>query len=222
MPDPSAKPLATTATSAKQAAARARCDAMVHHARAQIMALGVDRFSVNEVLRLAGGSKATLAKYFGDRTGLIAAAIHAEAETTVATLDLDSATIRSLPLADALRRALLGVLQFYLTPGALALYRAVISAASANPAGAQAFYAHGHQVIVQALAALLAARQPHEVRADLDCTRAADTMLHAIRAGLYEQTLIGLVATADEPVITAQVDGALALLLPGLVTAQNA
>jgi hypothetical protein len=56
MPDPSSQSLAATPASAKQAAARARCDAMVHHARAQIM-LGVDRFSVNEVLQLAGGSK---------------------------------------------------------------------------------------------------------------------------------------------------------------------
>ncbi|GHC83581.1 TetR/AcrR family transcriptional regulator C-terminal domain-containing protein [Novosphingobium pokkalii] len=222
MPDPSAQSLAATPASAKQAAARARCDAMVHHARAQIMALGVDRFSVNEVLRLAGGSKATLAKYFGDRTGLIAAAIHAEAETTIATLDLDSAAIRTLPLAEALRRALLGVLRFYLTPGALALYRAVISAASANPAGAQAFYAHGHQVIVQALAALLEARKPDGVHPDLDCARAADTLLHAIRAGLYEQVLIGLVETADDPTVTAHVDSALALFLPGLTAAQKA
>ena len=222
MPDPSAPSPAATPASAKQAAARARCDAMVHHARAQIMALGVDRFSVNEVLRLAGGSKATLAKYFGDRTGLIAAAIHAEAETTIATLDLDSAAIRTLPLAEALRRALLGVLRFYLTPGALALYRAVISAASANPAGAQTFYAHGHQVIVQALAALLEARKPEGVHPDLDCARAADTLLHAIRAGLYEQVLIGLVETADEPAITAHVDSALALFLPGLMAAQKA
>ena len=45
----------------------------VRHARAQIMAVGVDKFSLNEVLRASGGSKATLAKYFGDRSGLIAA-----------------------------------------------------------------------------------------------------------------------------------------------------
>ncbi|WP_168555120.1 TetR/AcrR family transcriptional regulator C-terminal domain-containing protein [Novosphingobium sp. SG720] len=195
---------------------------MIHHARAQIMAVGVDRFSVNEVLRLSGGSKATLVKYFGDRTGLIAAAIRAEAETTLAALALENAESRTLPLAAALHRMLLGVLRFYLTPGALALYRAVVSAAADNPAGAIAFYEQGHRIIAGALAALLHARQPDEVRPDVDCARAADIALHAIRAGLYEQVLIGLDVAQDDAAVTGQVEATVALLLPGLAAAKSA
>nr|WP_272917403.1 TetR/AcrR family transcriptional regulator C-terminal domain-containing protein [Alteraurantiacibacter buctensis] len=186
---------------------------MVRHARAQIMAVGVDRFSVNEVLRASGGSKATLAKYFGDRSGLIAAAIGAEAQAAVADLALDE--VAGLPLGEALERVLAGILRFYLLPGSLALYRAVVSAA--DPVGSAGFYRQGHQSLVAALAALLEARKGAEVRSAVDSSAVADQMLHAIRAGLYEQALIGL----GESAVSAQ-DAALraratvALFLPSI------
>lgn len=204
------------APSAKRIAAQARCDAMVAHARDQIRTVGVDRFSVNEVVKASGGSKATLAKYFGDRDGLIAAAIAAEAHETIAALALDTDQARALPLPDALHRALRGVLHFYLGAGSLALYRAVISAASSNPGGARTFYDQGHRQIVRAVADLLSARQPHDVRAGLDCTDVADQLLHAIRAGLYEQQLIGLSPVVPDTAIDARISATLALVLPGL------
>ncbi|NLR71942.1 TetR/AcrR family transcriptional regulator [Novosphingobium sp. ERN07] len=208
--------------SAKQLAAQARCAAMVAHARAQIMAVGVDRFSVNEVLRRAGGSKATLAKYFGDRNGLIAAAIREEALGAMAALNLDSDESRAEPLDGALARALAGVLRFYLSAGSLALYRAVISAAPSGAGGAEAFYAHGHRVIVDAIAGLLAARQPLQVRAELDCADAADQLLHAIRAGLYERALLGMAEAAGDDAIDARIAATLALVLPGIAPPPNA
>lgn len=194
---------------------------MVRHARAQIMAVGVDRFSLNEVLRLSGGSKATLAKYFGDRNGLIAAAIGAEARNAMAALDLEGEASRAEPLAGALARALSGILQFYLSPGSLALYRAVISAAPASAGGAEAFYHHGHRLIVDALAGLLERRQPGQVRAGLDCRDIADQLLHAIRAGLYEQALVGLAPAADLTAIDRRIAATLALVLPGIAASGN-
>lgn len=197
----------------KQRAAQARCDAMVRHARAQIMAVGVDKFSLNEVLRASGGSKATLAKYFGDRSGLIAAAIGVEAQAAVAGLALDE--VAALPLAEALERALAGVLRFYLLPGSIALYRAVVSAA--DPAGSASFYQRGHGVIVEAVAALIEARKGREVRPAIDSRAVADQLLHAIRAGLYEQVLIGLASTPpDEREIADRARATVALVLPTL------
>lgn len=214
--------MADPPVSAKQRAAQERCDAMVRHARAQIMAVGVDRFSVNEVLRLAGGSKATLVKYFGDRNGLIAAAIHEEALGVMARLDLESDEARAEPLDRALARALSGVLRFYLTPGSLALYRAVISAATGSNGAAEAFYVHGHRVIVASIAALLEARKPQEVRAELDCEDVADQLLHAIRAGVYEKALIGLDGAADDAAVSARIAATLSLVLPAILAARSA
>lgn len=197
----------------KQRAAQARCDAMVHHARAQILAVGVDRFSVNEVLRASGGSKATLAKYFGDRSGLIAAAIGVEAQAAVAGLALDE--VAGLPLAAALEKVLAGVLRFYLLPGSVALYRAVVSAA--DPVGSDGFYRQGHGYLVAAVAGLLDARKGREVRPDADTGAIAEMLLHAIRAGLHEKVLIGLpVAIPLEAAIAERARAAVSLALPAL------
>jgi AcrR family transcriptional regulator len=210
------QPPAPPAASAKQRAAAERCEAMVHHARVQIMAVGVDRFSVNEVLRLSGGSKATLAKYFGGRNGLIAAAIHEEARTAIAAMKLDSDDGLATPLEVALGRALAGVLEFYLRPGSLALYRALISAAPEGTAAAEGFYNQGHRVIVEAIAVLLEQRKPGQVRPDLECSDVADQLVHAIRAGAYEQTLIGLPPADAQGAIARRVERTLALVLPGI------
>jgi len=203
--------------SAKIQAAASRCEAMIDHARTQIMAVGVDRFNVNEVLRQAGGSKATLAKYFGDRTGLIAAAIGAEARSAMAALSFSTVLPHSLPLREALERTLGGVLRFYLTPGALSLYRAVIGAANGDPRGAAAFYHEGHAVVVRTIANLLEERKGQDVPADLDTQNVADQLVHVIRAGLYERALIGIDQPPfDESEISATTATTLNLIMPGL------
>lgn len=207
-----------TSSSAKRLAAVSRCDAMIHHACVQITTVGVDRFNVNEVLRLAGGSKATLTKYFGDRTGLIAAAIEAEARSAMAAPIFDTEATHPSTLTSVLERALGGVLRFYLTPAALALYRAVVSAAGGDSRGAQAFYQHGHAVVVNAIALLLDDRKGFDVRSDLDSKDVADQFVHAIRAGIFEQALIGLVQPPIcESEINARVSATVALMLPGLL-----
>jgi AcrR family transcriptional regulator len=216
--DKSTRPsLLSPGASAKRHAATARCDAMIGHARAQIMAVGVDRFNINEVLRQAGGSKATLVKYFGDRTGLIAAAIGAEARSAMAELGFDTAFPLSMPLGEALELVLGGVLRFYLQPGALSLYRAVVGAASSDPRGAAGFYHEGHAVIISTIAQILENRKGRDVRDDIDSLDVADQLVHAIRAGLYERALIGLdPSSIPEAAIKCRITATLALVLPGL------
>lgn len=202
---------------AKQRAADARCAAMIAHARALIAERGIAHFSVNEVLRLAGGSKATLAKYFGDRSGLLSVAIAEEAREAMAPLALAHHELADAPLREALRLLLTGVLRFYMQPGALALYRAVVAVGAQDRTLAAALYDHGHRQVVDTLAALLKARgqgpacDPQRLR-DL-----AEQMVHAIRAGLHERALLGLdmppVAEAD---IAARIERTLDLVLPGL------
>jgi AcrR family transcriptional regulator len=190
---------------------------MVHHARAQIVAVGVGNLSVNEVLRLSGGSKATLVKYFGDKTGLIAAAIHAEARAAMASLPLDLGAGAAMPLERGLTILLEGVLRFYMQPAAIRLYRAVVSAATDDAGGAQAFYEHGHLAIVETIAEFLDARKGADVAPLLDSRDTADMLVHAIRAGIYERALLGLTdAGHGEAAIQARVRSTLALVLPAI------
>ena len=205
---------------AKKRAAEVRCAAMIHHAREQILVDGLQRFSLNEVLRLSGGSKATLTKYFGGRMGLVAAAIEAEAREAMGALALvgvAGAADAEGPLGDSLTGVLTGILRFYLTPGALAIYRTVIAAADLDPEMARAFYLQGHAVMRDTLAAFLEARKGRAVDSMLDCADVADRLLHAIRAGLYEKALLNLVAVpASDEEIGAHVARTVAVMLPGI------
>ena len=178
---------------------------------------GVHRFSLNEVLRGSGGSKATVTKYFGDRMGLIAAVIGVEARETMAALILNDGQNGHQPLQQGLARILGGVLHFYLQPAALSLYRAVIATAEQDAASTKAFY-EGHGVVVDAIASFLAARQGSDVREGLDCHAVAELLAHAIRAGLYERALLNLepLPIADLA-IAQQVDQTLTIFLRGVI-----
>ncbi|MCX7282770.1 MAG: TetR/AcrR family transcriptional regulator C-terminal domain-containing protein, partial [Novosphingobium sp.] len=166
--------------------------------------------------RLAGGSKATLVKYFGDRNGLIAAAVEEEARGAMAGLLLEhgDAGKGGADLAAALAVTLEGVLRFYLQPASLTIYRAVVATGGDDPGAAAAFYERGHLTIVNGLADIIA-RHLGIDPAVLAPT--ADSILHTLRSGLYEMTLLGLRAgiPADEE-ITARAVSAAHLVMPAL------
>jgi AcrR family transcriptional regulator len=102
----------------KHRAADARKAALIHHADEQMVAHGIQHASLNEILRLAGGSKATVVKYFGGKAGLFAAAMARAAQGVIAELALD--TEGKDDLKPALASLLSGV-AFYLRPDALPL-----------------------------------------------------------------------------------------------------
>lgn len=196
---------------------------MVAHARVLIAQGGIASLSVNEVLRLAGGSKATLVKYFGDRNGLIAAAIGEEACEAMSALDLDTGAIASAPLADALRVTLTGVLRFYMQPVAIAIYRAVVAMGAQDCSMAAALYDHGHRHIVDTVEALLHARAGTAHAQDPVLRDMAEQMVHAIRAGWHEQALLGLIQLPVPDIeLSNRVEATVALVLPGLQAALRA
>jgi len=196
---------------------------MIAHARALISERGIEGLSLNEVLRLAGGSKATLVKYFGDRSGLISAAIAEEAREAMAALRLETDGLAGAPLAEGLRALLSGVLRFYLQPGSLALYRAVVAMGAQDRSVAAALYDHGHRQVVETVAALLHARASSGNANDARLRDMAEQLVHAIRAGLHERALLGLAALpVSEQEIAGRIDATLALVLPGLESALRA
>jgi len=196
---------------------------MIAHARALIAEHGIEGLSVNEVVRLAGGSKATLAKYFGDRSGLIAAAIAEEAREAMVALHLQRDGLASGSLAESLRVLLTGVLRFYLQPGSLALYRAVVAMGAQDRSVAAALYDHGHREVVEAVATVLRAYAKAHGEKDELLRDLAEQMVHAIRAGLHEQALLGLIILPlPEQAIAGRIENTLALVLPGVEAALHA
>ncbi|WDF71751.1 TetR/AcrR family transcriptional regulator C-terminal domain-containing protein [Novosphingobium sp. KACC 22771] len=195
----------STPRQSKQQAAQERCGAMLRAVRAQITAGSVNGVNLNEVLRVSGGSKATLVKYFGDRAGLIAAAIEEEAREAMAalrrTMDQAVQDDAGARAPDAAITAILaGLLRFYISDASLGVYRTVIATGGVS---GRIFYEKGHQTVVAELADMLCVFVGDGLRADLDVRHAAERLTHAIRAGCYERALLGLAQTpiSDEEIL---------------------
>ncbi|SFG42748.1 transcriptional regulator, TetR family [Novosphingobium sp. CF614] len=200
----------------KQRAAQSRRAALVRATREQIMANGPGKVSLAEVLRQAGGSKATVAKYFGDREGLIAAAINETARDAMRELQLEMPH-PGVTLEEGLVQTLAGLLRFYLLPETLVVYRGVIAAAGTQLASA--FYSGGHLVVVAELAAFLRKWAGSDLPATLDWEGAAGQLTHMIRSGPFEQALLGLIEPAvGEEVILAQARLVARVFLQGTIT----
>lgn len=184
--EPKARPAARVS---KADAAQTRRAALIEHTRRQMLLHGPHNVSLAEVLRLAGGSKATVVKYFGGRDGLIAAAMLDTAQTTMQELTLGE---RGGSVAEALENLLAGVLTFYLRPEALAVYRGVIAGAGSPEGAGRIFYESGHKKIVEECAAFLDRWKGRGLREDLSSPEVAGQLVHAIRSGIYEEALLGL------------------------------
>lgn len=186
----SPEPKASAETRVSKAdAAQTRRAALIEHTRQQMLLHGPHHVSLAEVLRLAGGSKATVVKYFGGRDGLIAAAMLDTAQATMQALALAE---QGASVEEALENLLAGVLSFYLQPAALVVYRGVIAGGGTDTGAGRIFYESGHKKIVDECATFLDRWKGRGLRHDLSSPDAAGQLVHAIRSGLYEEVLLGI------------------------------
>jgi AcrR family transcriptional regulator len=202
-------------TNGKHRAADTRKAALIHHAKEQLGAHGIQHASLNEIIRLAGGSKATVVKYFGGKAGLFAAAMALTAREVMAELRLDTGA--GGELKPALTTLLTGLLSFYLRPDSLAIYRGVIASADTSEGLADSFYREAHMLVVADVAAFLAQWVGKGLRADIDLQDSAGRLTHMIRSDLYERRLLGLIRPPDAKTIRHQAEMTAALFLTGVL-----
>ena len=168
--------------------------------------------SVNELIGLCGGSKATLVRQFGSKAGLFGAVISTYAEHIAHELAAAGA------LADVragLEAAGETLLEFYLSRGALQTYRGVVASGPGEAEVARRFYENGHLRIVRAIAGLL---KTWRDAALLECPspeRAADCFTHMLRCGIHEQALIGMQPRAGRAALRRHVRAVVAVFLHG-------
>jgi AcrR family transcriptional regulator len=194
------------APKAKGEAAAARRAAMIERTRELIGERGLPHVSLNEILRSTGGSKATVTKYFGNKDGLIAAALEGLAREHVAPLTMVTRPGAGEDLETALIAVLTAILSLYLRPEALASYRGVIASVGQGHHVADIFYRHGEMIVIQELAHFLAGWAGKGIRSDLDPQIAADQLAHMLRGGLFTRALLGVLPgqpTDDEIGATA-------------------
>ena len=170
-------------------AADARKKRLLHYARRQLIKCGYTNASINDVIRLAGGSKATLKKYFGNKAGLYSAVFDDVGRQFVERMN-------TLNFSGSLERTLQNMgeelLRFYLQPDAINAFRAIVAEGYRNKQLAAGLYQGGHMALVHAVASRL---EPWQAKGRIHCVdllTAADQFTHILRRGLYEETLIGL------------------------------
>lgn len=195
-----------------------RRDALLRCAGALLADEGFHDVSLNEIIRRAGGSKATVVKYFGNRAGLLAAALAEGArQSMVGVVAAAASQGDAEDLPAALNRLLTGLLRFYLRPEVLRSYRDVSAASRLSTELATAFYKSGHEVVVDEITAFLQNWSGRGVRTDIDLRGDVSRLTHMLRSDLYERALYGILpAPPDDAEITAMAEATARLFLRGV------
>jgi len=162
----------------------ARRRAFLDAARDVFLAQGFEAASVNEVVRVAGGSLATLYAQFGSKEGLFLAMLEDGIGAVLAPMGEIASSHR--PLRDGLQAIGETFLETVLRPGAVAMYRIVISESGKFPLVVRQYQALGPDRVRGIVRAYLEERRDAgEIRAiDLDAAAAAfiDLVASSFRA----------------------------------------
>lgn len=176
---------------------------------AVFMEAGYAGASMDRIVQRAGGSKATLYRYFPSKADLFAAIIETLVAQMTAPIDRRavSATGDLAATLTAFARTYLDVL---LEPRSLALYRMVMGEGGRFPDLGQVFFDRGPGRVVQQLAAYL--RDCGWERAGVPTELPAREFLSLVRADLHLRALLG-VGVADAAARSRAVDRAVAQFL---------
>jgi AcrR family transcriptional regulator len=170
---------------------------------------GFHGVSVDEVVAEAGGSKATLYRYFRSKRELFEAIID---DLGTTTLPPDDDAIDGAPLGDALRAFGHGVAAAALSERAIVLLRLAIGEAARFPELGQALFERGPALSYTRFAALVAPRiEAGELAID-DVDVAAEQFIGGIVG--HQQLRMALAVSTPTPAeIDARVEAAVASLL---------
>ncbi|MCC6145690.1 MAG: TetR/AcrR family transcriptional regulator [Candidatus Hydrogenedentes bacterium] len=170
-------------------AAKARRRRLLFHARRQFTRHGFSRTNLNEVIRLAGGSKASIAKFYKNKAGLIAAVIDHDTREYLGNLRLTETRRDARARLEELSLALI---RLFTLPQALMAYRAAVGEGYRNRALAEAYYFSGRGAVVDVIARCLRQWEGEGLIHSIDPVADADRLTHMLRAGVHERMLLGL------------------------------
>jgi AcrR family transcriptional regulator len=195
------------------AEAEARLRRILDVAQRLFVEHGYQNTSLDAILARSGGSKATLLKYFGNKAGLLTAVLNRVAEHLVA--DAVAAARFGQP-RKALTAFGTAVLDFYLHPDSLVIYRSVIAEGYRHPALARGFYYGAHDKFVSALAARLKDWDSAGLIASTDPRADANRFLHLLRSNLTEPGLLGIIQSFSKAEIEREVAAGVRVFLHGI------
>jgi AcrR family transcriptional regulator len=186
-------------------------DQVLQGARDVFMRDGFEGASVDDIVRVAGVSKATLYSYFPDKRLLFSEVARVEcdrqASEAIALIDV------SAPVGVALRAAADRVVRFFLSEFGQQVYRICVAESYRFPALGARFYASGPALLRERLGLIL---EVYVARGDLvieDMDMAASQFGELCKSDLFVRRLCGVTSGVGEADITRVVDAVVAMFL---------
>lgn len=131
-----------------------RCIALIERATELFLQYGYDAVSLDDIVQHAGGSKATIYKYFGNKTGLFRAICDYRRELFQKDITLTLKT-EDEPLDLYLKRILSNFIKHIHTPNNTAFIRMVLNQAQKDPDLALHIHERGAKTIQKTIAQAL-------------------------------------------------------------------
>ena len=181
-------------------------DQVLEGARTVFMRDGFEGASVDDIVREAGVSKATLYSYFPDKRLLFLEVAKSEckAQSEAAIQQIESAGDVREVLSTAAGR----MVRFFLSDVGIQVYRIVVGESQRFPEIGREFYASGPLMVREMLIGFLN-RAVGEGKLKIDDVElAADQFPELCKAGLHLQIVLGLREAASEDEIDRVIDGA--------------
>lgn len=186
-------------------------DQVLDGARTVFMRDGFEGASVDDIVREAGVSKATLYSYFPDKRLLFVevAKQECQAQSTAAIAGVDEkGDVRQVLTYVAGR-----MVRFFLSPVGMQVYRIIVGESRRFPEIGREFYEHGPAMVRERLKEFLTcAVAQGKLRID-DVELAAAQFPELCKAGLHLEMVLGLRDSFSDAEIDRVIDGAVEMFL---------
>jgi AcrR family transcriptional regulator len=168
----------------------ARREALLQAAAEVFFEQGYAAASIDAIIERAGGSKRNIYNIFKNKEGLFAAIVARNADRILSALVIEGEEERDL--RETLTVLGQHLMEAYMSPALIGVYRIAVAEANRFPDLVQAFYERGPGRATARLAEILEeAGKRGEIRAG-DYSRMADHFVGMIRDNLHLQILLGL------------------------------
>ena len=172
--------------------------------------------SIDSIIERAGGSKRNIYSEFGNKEGLFAAIVRENSDSALSTLD--AGDIEGLDLRATLTLFGRHLMEVYMSPPVVGIYRIAVTEANRFPDLVKAFYEQGPGRTTARLAEVLElASKRGQIRAG-NCERMAEHFVGMIRDNLHLQVVLGLRPAPSQEEVQKAVGSAVEVFLNGVAT----
>lgn len=186
-------------------------DQVLEGARSIFMRDGFEGASVDDIVKAAGVSKATLYSYFPDKRLLFLEV--AKAECKAQSEDAAARIEASGDVRDVMRETAGKMVRFFMSPVGLQVYRIVVGESQRFPEVGREFYNCGPAQVRTLLAKFLERAVEDGKLAIDDVELAADQFPELCKAGLHMELVLGLRDSFTDAEIDRVIDGAVDVFL---------